>query len=396
MSYPRLLNDRFLKLKCCVVIPTYNNEKTVKKVIEDALEYTDHILVINDGATDNTPTILNQFATKIKVFHQSVNMGKGMALRRAFKEADALGYEYVISIDSDGQHFPSDFHLFLNEIENKPGSLVIGARNLQSENVPGKSNFGNKFSNFWYKVETGISLADTQSGYRLYPISRMKKIKYFTNRFEFEIEVIVKAAWKRIPVYCIPIQVYYAKGEERISHFRPGKDFFRISLLNTYLVTLAFLIYRPLRLLRSLTWNNIKSFFKEHFLNPNESAAKKSASVGVGIFFGIIPIWGYQFISAVAAAYLLKLNKAIVMVTANISVPPMIPVILFVSVKTGEVFLNKKADFSLSNINLESVKTNLSLYLYGACILSVIAAVAFALISYPLFLILNNKTKVVK
>lgn len=396
MLYELKLNNRFSDLKCCVIIPTYNNQATIAKIITDTLAYTDKVIIVNDGATDSTPQIIKQFESTVTVIHQPQNYGKGMALRTAFKKALELGYHNAITIDSDGQHFPSDFELFLNKIQEQPDSLIIGARNMNSENVPGSSSFGNKFSNFWFWVETGIKLPDTQSGYRLYPIHKMRKLTYFTSRFEFEIEVIVKAAWKGIPVIPLPIQVYYAKGDERVTHFRPGKDFTRISFLNTYLVILAFLWYKPLRLLRGLSPGNIKAFLKKHFLSETESKTKKSVSVAVGIFFGIVPIWGYQLVTAILVAYLLKLNKAIVILTANISVPVMLPAILFASLKTGELVTGEVSTITFQNISLENIKLNLYVYIVGAVVLSIVFSLFMGLATYLfLSLIRNNKKTIV-
>lgn len=382
-SEPKL-NTRFKELNCCVIIPTYNNEKTVGSVILDALSYTDNIIVVNDGATDSTPEIIKDFANRLTIIKQPKNLGKGIALRTAFKKAVELGYKYAITIDSDGQHFPSDFELFLNELEKNPEALIIGTRNMNSENVPGGSSFGNKFSNFWFLVETGIKMPDTQSGYRLYPIEKLDKMRFFTSRFEFEIEVIVKAAWKKIPLISIPVQVYYAKGDERVTHFRPTKDFARISILNTYLVALAFLWYKPLFFIRALTYANIKNYIKTEVFNSEESNMKKALSVTVGIFFGIVPIWGYQLISAIAAAYFLKLNKAIVILTANISVPVFLPFILYASLLTGELVTQRESLITLNNISLDNIKTNLYVYFVGAIVLSIVASVALGLITFSI------------
>ena len=389
------LNNRFVALNCCVIIPTYNNEKTIVKIINDTLEYTDKIIVVNDGTTDSTAELLKPYESSITIIHQSKNFGKGIALRTAFKKALEMNYRYAITIDSDGQHFPADFVLFLDKIEQEPDSLIIGARNMNSENVPGGSSFGNKFSNFWFWIETNIKIPDTQSGFRLYPISRMKKINYFTSRFEFEIEVIVKAAWKGIPVIPLPIQIYYAKVDERVTHFRPGKDFMRISILNVYFVILAFLWYRPMRFFRGLTPENIRAFVKKNFFNEKESITKKSLSVSVGIFFGIVPIWGYQLVTAIAVAYFLKLNKAIVILAANISIPIILPAILYASLKTGELITVQKSTITLKNINLENIKLNLYVYLTGACVLSIVLAMAMGISTYLILSVIrNNKKKI--
>jgi len=390
------LNNRFTEINCCVIIPTYNNEKTIVKIVTDTLSYTDKIIVVIDGATDSSPELLKQFESGITIIHQSKNQGKGIALRIAFKKALEMGYRYAITIDSDGQHFPEDFILFLDKIKHEPDSLLIGARNMNSENVPGGSSFGNKFSNFWFWIETGINIPDTQSGFRLYPIERMKKIKYFTSRFEFEIEVIVKAAWKGIPVLPVPIQIFYAKGDERVTHFRPGKDFLRISLLNAYFVFLAFLWYRPMRFFRGLTPGNIRAFIKKNLFDENETVRKKSLSVAVGVFFGIVPIWGYQLITAIAAAYFFKLNKAIVILAANISMPAILPAILYGSLKTGEIITGQKSTITLTNINLQNIKLNLYVYLTGASVLSIVLAVIFGVATYLILSIIrNNKKKII-
>src|SRR6476620_12271402 len=122
-----------------------------------------------------------------------------MALRAGFKKSVELGFHYAITIDSDGQHYPHDIPVFLNELEQNGEALLIGSRNMVQAGIPKKSSFGNKFSNFWFWVETGIRLDDTQSGYRLYPLQHIPK-KFYTRKFEFEIEVIVRTAWKGIPV----------------------------------------------------------------------------------------------------------------------------------------------------------------------------------------------------
>lgn len=387
MQEKEITKAKFKALKTCVLIPTYNNSKTLEAVIAKTLEYCDEVIVVNDGATDGTAEIISKFKNLIVVTHPQ-NKGKGMALRNGFKKAVELGYDYVITIDSDGQHYPEDFLTFLNKIEEQPGSLIIGARNMTVDNVPGKSTFGNKFSNFWFWVNTGIRLPDTQSGYRLYPVQRLKKIWLFTTKFELEIEVIVKAAWRGIPVISVPVKVYYAEQGERVTHFKPGRDSVRISLLNTYLVFLTAIFWKPVMLFRQFTWTNIKKIWKEEIIAKHESPSSKASSVALGLFFGIVPIWGFQFAMALIVAHLLKLNKVVVGLTAQISVPPMIPFILYGSVKVGELVLNQKVHITFSHmLSLESLK-NIYVYTIGACVLSVMVAITgwvFTFLSLKLF-----------
>ena len=185
------------ELKCVVLIPTYNNEKTLKQVIDSVRLYSPNIMVVNDGSTDSTAEILSK-EEGIHIVSYENNRGKGYALKTGLREAINLGYKYAITIDSDGQHYADDIPVFINEIKENPKSLLVGARNLQAENMPSKNTFANKFSNFWYKVETGITLSDTQSGFRLYPLDFIKSTRFITRGYEFEVEVIVRAAWKVI------------------------------------------------------------------------------------------------------------------------------------------------------------------------------------------------------
>jgi glycosyltransferase involved in cell wall biosynthesis len=387
------VKQKFKDLKCCVLVPTYNNAKTIEAVIQSTLEYCDEVIIVNDGCTDTTSEIVAKYP-QLKVVTHLINQGKGVGLRNGFKTAIELGFDYAISIDSDGQHYPKDFILFLDKIEKEPGSLIIGARNMTVENVPNKSTFGNKFSNFWFWAETGITLPDTQSGYRLYPVQRLKKIWLFTTKFELEIEVIVKAAWRGIPVVSVPVSVYYAPAGERVSHFVPSRDSTRISFLNTYLVILAALFWRPVMLVRKMNLKNLKRVWKEEVVAAHESAEKKAISVGVGLFFGIVPIWGFQFALAIFAAVFFKLNKIIVGLTAQISVPPMIPLVLYASVKTGEYVLGQKVNLDLYKLlTIETLK-NLYVYYVGATVLSLIAGVAGFLVTWILLKLFRYKPSI--
>lgn len=218
-------HEKLRQLGIVIVIPTYNNGKTLAGVLHDVRLYSQDIIVINDGSTDETGDILQQEANLTILTHPA-NRGKGTALKHGLCRAKELGFRYAITLDSDGQHFASDIPLFIEAIEKEPDTLLVGARNLTSDNMPGKNTFANKFSNFWFTLETGIKLTDTQSGYRLYPLQRMNVDKwYYTAKYEFELEALVFTAWQDIPVKNIPIHVYYPPQEERVSHFRPFRDF---------------------------------------------------------------------------------------------------------------------------------------------------------------------------
>jgi len=373
----------------CVIVPTYNNHKTLKKVLDSILGYTSNIIIVNDGSTDDTGEILKSYSQLTQIHHPE-NLGKGRALRNGFRKAIEMKFEYAITIDSDGQHFASDIPNFIAEIQNEPNSLLIGSRNMTQENVPKKSSFGNKFSNFWFKFETGIKLDDTQSGFRLYPLQLIPK-QFYTNKFEFEIEVIVRSAWKGIPVKNIPIQVLYDPAE-RVSHFRPFRDFTRISILNTVLVTNALLYIKPRDFFRRAKKKGFKKFFLEDILESKDSNFKKSAAIALGIFIGISPFWGLQTILLFTFAALFRLNKVIAYLSSNVSFPPFIPFVIYGSLKMGSYFVSNETPLFLdSSVTLDDIQKNATQYIVGSLILASVLALFFGLVSYLLLTAFTKK-----
>ena len=111
-------------------MPTYNNDGTLRDVVERVFPYCEDVIVVNDGCTDNTAEILASFSERITVVKYGRNRGKGYALKQGFLKAKAMGFDYALTIDSDGQHFPEDIPLFVEALEQHPGALIVGSRNL--------------------------------------------------------------------------------------------------------------------------------------------------------------------------------------------------------------------------------------------------------------------------
>ncbi len=386
------LDSLFTQYQVCIILPTYNNASTIEDVIIRSLKQTRHVIVVIDGSTDNSKEIVERYPVKLVCYPK--NRGKGYALQQGFEFAYNDGFDYAITIDTDGQHYPEDCKIFIDQLQDKPNTFLIGSRNLETtHNVPGKSSFGNAFSNFWFRIETGIKLPDTQSGFRLYPIDKMHGMKFFTSKYEFEIESMVRCAWKGIPIIPVPIQVYYPKPSERVTHFRPFKDFFRISVLNTILVLITFLYIKPRDFF-------IKPFRQRGFIqglkfllfNPNETPFIRAASVGFGIFMGIIPIWGFQLLIGIPLAILFKLNKALFILAANISIFP--PIIWAASLACGKLIFrnpNWKIDFKHLHWN-EVIQTGKEFFIGGT-----VLAIVSSLLSFGItYLILNYRNNLKK
>ncbi|MDR0363983.1 MAG: glycosyltransferase family 2 protein [Bacteroidales bacterium] len=238
--------------KITTLIPAYNCATTIESVIASLLGYTPNLIVVNDGSTDGTKKVLEKFKDRIVLVSYEKNRGKGYALKKGFDKSVEMGFDYALTLDSDGQHAASDIPVFLEAVQKNPHALIVGARPFDHPNMPQGNIFANKFSNFWFMAQTAHKLPDTQTGYRLYPLKKMKKIRPLTHRYEAELELLVRCAWKNINILSLPVTVYYPPREERTSHFRPKKDFVRISLLNTLLCILAVVYGYPSILIRKL------------------------------------------------------------------------------------------------------------------------------------------------
>lgn len=235
-----------------IIIPTYNNAGTLADVVRRALSTGWPVLVVDDGSTDGTASVLAKLmaeregCTPLSVKTHSVNRGKGIALKTGFQEALRLGYSYAITLDADGQHHPEDVPLLLARKGER--NLVVGSRSIRGKD--GGSSFANRFSNFWFTLYTWVKLPDTQTGYRLYPLRNLPSLSLLSARYEAELTLLVFSAWKGLELIPVPVQVEYP--EDRVTHFRPGKDFTRISILNTLLLFVALFYGYPRTLFRKI------------------------------------------------------------------------------------------------------------------------------------------------
>lgn len=222
----------------CAVIPTYQNAKTLLKVVADVHRVVDTVFVVDDGSNDGTAALLDKATGNErpeKVLPHPKNCGKGAALKTGLTYARQQGFRYAVTVDADGQHRADDIPALLKAVEEEPDALAIGSRGLQHENMPAKSTFANRFSNFWFALQTLQRLPDTQSGLRVYPLRRLHGLRWMSARYEAELTLLVFSAWAGVKLLPVPVSVYYPPRDQRVTHFRPGRDFTRISVLNTLL-----------------------------------------------------------------------------------------------------------------------------------------------------------------
>jgi len=216
-------------MKTAVIIPVYNHEQRITDVIRKALELGLPLFVVDDGSTDRTPDLIGSIKG-ISVIRHPVNLGKGAALLTGFAAAIEQGCDWTITLDGDGQHRPKDAMALMLAAGDGRRVIVVGRREgMSGKNVPWTSRFGRGFSNFWVWVAGGPLITDSQSGFRLYPLPEALHLDIKAMRYQFEVEILVKARQKGINTIEAPVQVVYQARGVRVSHFQPWLDFWRNS-----------------------------------------------------------------------------------------------------------------------------------------------------------------------
>lgn len=249
----------------CAVIPTYQNAKTLLKVVADVHRVVDTVFVVDDGSNDGTAALLDKATGNErpeKVLTHPKNCGKGAALKTGLTYARQQGFRYAVTVDADGQHRADDIPALLKAVEEEPDALAIGSRGLQHENMPAKSTFANRFSNFWFALQTLQRLPDTQSGLRVYPLRCLHGLRWMSARYEAELTLLVFSAWAGVKLLPVPVSVYYPPRDQRVTHFRPGRDFTRISVLNTLLCFLMVVYGWPRIFCRQIA-RGVKGVFRK-------------------------------------------------------------------------------------------------------------------------------------
>ena len=370
-------------MKACVVIPAYENARTLGEVVAGAKEHGVEVFVVDDGSTDETAAVLAEL-DGITVCRHEKNRGKGVALRTGFRRALAAGCTHAVTVDADGQHPSAEIPRLLEAAKDEPRALVLGNRDLDAAGAGLGSRIGRRNSNFWTWVETGHRLPDTQSGLRCYPLAEIDRLYLKTKRYEFEIEVLVKAAWIELPIVSVPCTVLYP--EDRVSHLRPIIDFCRIGLLNTHLVFLRFCLPAPFLHILALRRfhemprrKRLREAVAEIFVREPGSTERVALSAGLGFFIGLAPIWGFQIAATLLAAHWTGLSKSVAVVAAHISFPVLVPAIIYGSLVLGRFVLGQRTDGIAST---DIAAADVPAWILGSFLLATAAAVVGTVLVY--------------
>jgi len=219
-----------------VVIPVYNSPY-IDEVVQSVVDYGYKVIVVDDGSDSEVCINLKD----VEVLRHTQNMGKGEAILTGAKRAKELGFEYFVTFDADKQHLASEISKLLQAYRDNV--IVIGNRDFSNENVPDSSKFGRKFSNFWVYLETFKKLEDTQSGFRVYPISILE-LNIKNKRFDFEIEVLALHSYRGGDIIDVDVACYYPPQDQRVSHFDKVNDNIRLSLAPSKLIIQRYILLR--------------------------------------------------------------------------------------------------------------------------------------------------------
>jgi glycosyltransferase involved in cell wall biosynthesis len=373
------------KQETLVVIPVYNHALQLRGVVKKAIYYGWQVLVVDDGSTDEGLTQISGLSCE--KLSLAKNIGKGVAILRGAQWALEKGYKAIITIDADGQLDPGDAEsLFVVAQKNWP-AFIIGDRIMSQDTVPKASIFGRKFSNFWVRLETGVELPDTQSGFRLYPVAALIVLPLKSFRYDFEIEALVRASWSGLKIYSVPVSVDYPKKEDRISHFHKFKDNFRLTKLHTKLVVRALLpiphskiftnnesknnpstsLYHPIKL--------IKELCRQH-----DSTLQLAIAAWLGIFLGALPLIAVHTVVILYVAHKLHLNKIAAVAASQLCAPPVVPVLCIeigFFLRTGSIL----TDLNWDTLVLQ-MHERLWEYFLGALILGPLLGTFIASLTY--------------
>jgi len=309
-------------------VPVFNNRDTVKGVVAGCSSVLNNVVVVDDGSTDaDISSLLSDM--DVVVLKHDKNLGKGQAILTAAKHIEARGGRYMITIDADGQHSPRDIEKFIPLICKSDSSIIIGCRDFNTDNVPSKSRFGRKFANFWLRVETGIYIDDCQSGFRAYPVRYLNQLKFKGSHYDFEAEVLAKAAWAGLQFRTVAIDVIYPKPGHRISSFKPFLDNLRISLIHSMLVGRRLL---PLKHKRLVSQKKIDLKILRHpgkllkmLLMENATPEGLAMSAAVGTFLAVLPLLFVHTVVILYVASRLNLNKIVAVNIQHFFMPPFVP-----------------------------------------------------------------------
>ena len=213
-------------LRVAALIPAYQAAATVGQVVRETCGVVPDVVVVDDGSSDPTGEVAR--AAGATLLRQEPNAGKGAALARGFAHLQAAGFTHAVTLDADGQHYPDEIPRLLAALPGDGHAIVVGVRRKEGQEIAAVARFGNWVADGLMTLIAGQVLPDTQSGFRVYPLGATLALAATGSRYDFETEILLRAARRGIPLVGVPVRVYYPPIAERVSHFDPWTDTLRI------------------------------------------------------------------------------------------------------------------------------------------------------------------------
>ena len=339
--------------KPIVVAPTHNNAGTLLRVLQELTNLGLPVIVVNDGSTDGTAAILSAWKSRARglrtVITHDQNRGKAAALQTAFGHAEHLGFTHAVSIDTDGQLDASDIPALLAKTEATPLAFVLGVRDASAADYPRRSRFGRWVSNLLVRFETGTRVADSQCGLRVYPLKLVNQIRCCSGHYGFETEIITRSRWAGTAIVEVPVACRYFPADQRVSHFKPVLDSLRALRMHGRLILVAMTPIRryrqigaapPVSLPRQfLRWINPLAAWRQ-VRGEHRGHTRFAAGFATGVFIATLPLYGVQTLLGLFIAKRFRLNPVSVVAGANVSVPPIGPVLIAGAIALGHLMLH--------------------------------------------------------
>ena len=338
-----------------VVIPTYNHATALSSVLDQILGLGLLCIVVNDGSTDETKSVLKHWeasdqATQVVVRSHQRNRGKAAAMSTGFDEARSRGFTHAATIDSDGQLDPEDIPKLIKVCIAHPEALILGTRPEFIPGCPSRCSIGRHHAGLAVYAQTGRRFADTQCGLRVYPLELLERVACHAGRFAFEAEIITRTIWSGCQVIEVPVLCTYEPSCGRTSHFRPFLDSLLQGITHTRLLlhTLVPWFRAPKD---SCSTRSRQGIFRRliGWLNPfrcwrdlrdsDVGSLELGAAVGLGAWIGTLPFFGLHTVMCLYVSWRFHLRPAAMVLGSQISAPPLGVLLAIVSVTLGHLLI---------------------------------------------------------
>jgi glycosyltransferase involved in cell wall biosynthesis/uncharacterized protein (DUF2062 family) len=399
--------------KPVVVAPSHNNAGTLADIARRVRALDLPLIVVNDGSTDETPSILATLSAAdpgVTVVTHPRNRGKAAALMTGFAAASDAGYTHAVTIDTDGQLDPEQIPLLLSLARRTPQALVIGQRDENTEGYPSKNRLGRRVSNLFVWMQSGVRVADSQCGFRVYPLDFLRQVRCHAGRYGFETEVITRAGWAGRPVTGTTVRCHYFPKGKAVSHFRPYVDSFRGVPMHLRLMLRALSPlpraepgaapgYGPGKSLwrRLVDWVNPMPAIRQ-LREDDAGRANLAAGLALGAFIANLPAYGFQTALSLYAARRLHLHPLSVVIGSHLSTPPIGPLLVAAAITIGHLLLHAHlptlASFDVRTVGfLPLLKSFFLEWLVGGIVMGLFSAWVTYLTSRWLFRLAARDTE---